>query len=231
MDSSKLKRDEFDEELYYEGNIQRDQLDYNDEFVKVLFFHLRDSFRFAIYDASWIDSKFSDYVNHRLSNIRLQIGIPQKILKDHQYVQQYYREFIINEINFMKNIEQHWNIEKKILGNLLKGELSEEDRIVFEMFSSTRFGDNRRIKYLKDLNMVIVDREILREPYYNYKYPVAVNFARLGLDLAGILLEASFEIGENYKELLFQENQYSAEEKDILHKNTLEGDSLKCVNE
>lgn len=131
----------------------------------------------------------------------------------------------------MKNIEQHWNIEKKILGNLLKGNLSEEDRIIYEMFSSTRSGDNRRIKYLKDLNLVIIDREVLREPYYNYKYPVAVNFARLGVDLAGILLEASFEIGEHYKEMLFQENQYSAEEKDILHKNTLEGDSLKCVNE
>lgn len=231
VDSSKLnKRDEFEEELYYEGIVERDQLNYNDEFVKILFFHIRDSFRFAIYEASWIDSKFSDYVNHRLSSIRLQIGIPQKILRDHQYVQQYYREFIINDINFMKNIEQHWSIEKKILANLLKGNTSEEDRIVYEMFSSTRAGDSRRVKYLKDLNMVIVDREILREPYYHYKYPLAVNFGRLGVDLAGILLEAAFEIGESYKEMLFQENQFLAEEKDILHKNTLEGEALKCIN-
>jgi len=225
-----MKRDEYDEETSYEENLSRDQLNYNDAFVQVLFMHLRDTFRYAISDASWIDPKFADYVNYRLSSIRLQIGIPQRILKDHNYIQQYYREFIINEINFMRNIEQHWNIEKKILGNLLKGDMTEDDRIVFEMFSSSRHDDNRKIKYLKDLNMVIVDRAVLREPYYHYKYPLPVNFARLGTDLASILLEAAFEIGEAYKELLFHENQFSAEEKDILHKNTLEGESLKCIN-
>jgi hypothetical protein len=159
------------------------------------------------------------------------LGIPQKVLRDHNYVQQYYREFIINELNFMRNIEQHWNIEKKILGNLLKGNLSEEDRIVLEMFSSSRNIDNSKIKYVKDLNMVIIDRQTLREPYYHYKYPLSINFARLGTDIASILLKTAFEIGEDYKEILFQENQYSAEEKDILYKNTLEGDALKCINE
>jgi hypothetical protein len=222
---------EFDEEISYEEQLQRDQLNYNDEFIRVLFFHLRDTFRYAISDASWIDSKFAEYVNGRLSNIRLQIGIPQRILRDLDYVQNYYREFIINEINFMRNVEQHWSIEKKILGNLVKTDLNEDDRIVYEMFSSSRDDDNRKIKYLKDLNMVIIDRETLREPYYHYKYPLAVNFARLGTDLASILLESAFEIGEAYKELLFHENQFSAQEKDILHKNTLEGDALKCIHE
>jgi len=127
-------------------------------------------------------------------------------------------------------VEQHWNIEKKILGNLLKGNLTEEERIVFETFSATRNADNRRIKYLKDLNMIIVDRETLREPYFHYKYPLAVNFARIGADLASILLEAAFENGEAYKEILFNENQFSAQEEDILFKNTLEGESLKCIN-
>lgn len=192
---------------------------------------MRDTFRYAITDASWIDSKFSEYVNYRLSSIRLQIGIPQKILRDYSYVNNFYREFIMNEINFMRNIEQHWNIEKKILGSFLKSDLTEEDRIIYEMFSSSRSGDSKRIKYLKDFNMVIVDREVLREPYYHYKYPLAVNLARLGTDLASILLEAAFSIGESYKEILFHENQYSAEAKDILHQNTLEGDALKCINE
>jgi hypothetical protein len=232
VDTSKLKRDEFDEELSYEEALHRDQLNYNDEFIKVLFFHLRDTFRYAIADASWIDDKFADYVNKRLETIKFQIGIPQKILQSLDYVQKYYREFIINEINFMRNVEQHWNIEKKILGNLVrKSEMSDDERVVYEMFSSSRDGDKRRIKYLKDLNMIIIDREILREPYYHYKYPLGMNFARLGTDLASILLETAFELGEDYKELLFHENQYSAQEKDILHHNTLEGDALKCIYE
>jgi hypothetical protein len=231
VDSSKLKRDELDEQLSYEEHLLKDQQNFNDDFVKVLFFHLRDTFRLAISKASWIDSKFTDFVNYRLSSIRLQLGIPMSILRNHNYIQQYYHEFIINEINFMRNVEQHWNIEKKILGSLLKGNLSEENRIVFEMFSSSRNGDNRKVKYLKDLNLVIVDREILREPYYHYKYPLPVNFARIGTDLAGILLEAAFEIGEEYKEILFNENQFTAQEDDILFKNTLEGDALKCINE
>lgn len=231
VDSSKMKRDELDEQLSYEDHVNQDQQSFNDDFVKMVFFHLRNTFRSAISDASWIDSKFSDFVNYRLSNIRLQLGIPQSILRNHNYVQQYYHEFIINEINFMGNIQQHWNIEKKILGNLLKGNLTEDHRIVFEMFSTSRNGDNRKVKYLKDLNLVIVDRSIIRPPYYDYKYPLAVNFARIGTDLASILLEAAFEIGEEYKEILFAENQYMAQEKDILLKNTLEGEALNCIKE
>lgn len=226
-----MKRDELDEQLSYEEHLNKDQQNFDEDFIKMIFYHIRDTFRYAITDAAWIDSKFSDFVNRRLSNIRLQLGIPQSILRNHNYVQQYYHEFIINEINFMGNIQQHWNIEKKILGNLLKGNLTEENRIVFEMFSTSRNGDNRKVKYLKDLNLVIVDREIMRPPYYHYKYPLAVNFARIGTDLTSILLEAAFEIGEEYKEILFTENQYTAQEEDILYKNTLEGDSLKCINE
>lgn len=149
MDSSKLKRDELDEQLSYEDHLTQDQQNFNDDFIKLVFYHLRDAFRTAISSAPWIDVKFSDYVNYRLSSIRLQLGIPQIILRNHNYIQQYYHEFIINEINFMQNIEQHWNIEKKILGSLLKGNLTEENRIVFEMFSSSRNGDKRKVKYLK----------------------------------------------------------------------------------
>jgi hypothetical protein len=59
-----------------------------------------------------------------------------------------------------------------------------------------------------------------------------VNFARIGTDLAAILLEAAFEIGEEYKEILFTNNQYNVEsEDDILFKNTLEGEALKCINQ
>lgn len=226
-----MKRDELDEQLSYEEHLNKDQQNFDDDFIKMIFYHLRDTFRDSIAGASWIDTRFSDYVNYRLSNIRLQLGIPSNILRNNNYVQQYYHEFIINEINFMKNIEQHWSIEKKILGNLLKGNLTEENRIVFEMFSSSRNGDNRKLKYLKDLNLIIVDREILREPYFHYKYPLPVNFARIGTDLASMLLEAAFEIGEEYKEILFTENQYTAQEDDILFKNTLEGDALKCINQ
>ena len=226
-----MKRDELDEELSYEDHLNKDQQNFNDDLIKMIFYHLRDTFRNAISSAAWIDPKFSDFVNYRLSHIRLQLGIPQSILRNSNYIQQFYHEFIMNDISFMRNIEQHWSIEKKILGNLLKGNLTEENRIVFEMFSTSRNGDNRKIKYLKDLNMVIVDREVLRKPYYHYKYPLPVNFARIGTDLASILLEAAFEIGEEFKEILFMENQFIAQEDDILYKNTLEGDALKCINE
>lgn len=182
----------------------------------------------AITSASWIDQKFSEFVNQKLSYIRLQLGIPKSLVKNMKYAEQYYHDFIINDINFLQNIEKHWNMERKILQNLRSENMSEDDRIVYEMFSSSRNSDNRKLKYLRDINLVIVDQSVLREPYYHYKYPLAVNFARIGTDFASILLEAAFEIGEQYKELLFKENQY---EDDIPDKNTLEGDALKCVNE
>jgi hypothetical protein len=217
-----------DEEFSYDEHLTKDQQNYSEDLIRMMFYHLRNTFSDAIGSASWIDKKFSDFVNHRLAYIRLELGIPKAFLKNLNYVQQYYHDFIINDINFLQNIEKHWNMEKKILQNLLKNNISEDDRVVYEMFSSSRNGDNRKLKYLKDINLVIVDQSILRSPYYHYKYPLAVNFARIGTDLAGILLEAAFEIGEEYKEMLCKENQYV---DDILFKNTLEGDALKCINE
>lgn len=216
-----------DEEFSYEEHLSKDLQNYNDDLIRMMFYHLRNTFTDAIGSASWIDPKFSEFVNHRLGFIRLQLGIPKMFLKNLTYLQQYYHDFIINDINFLQNIEKHWNMEKKILQNLLKNNISEDDRVIYEMFSSSRNGDNRKLKYLRDINLVIVDQSILRAPYYHYKYPLSVNFARIGTDLAGILLEAAFEIGEEYKEMLFKENQYA---DDILFKNTLEGEALKCIN-
>lgn len=223
-----MNRDDSDEDDYpYDEHLTKDQQTYEEELLRMMFYHLRNAFTTAISSASWIDPKFSEFVNHRLGYIRLQLGIPKSLLKNLSYVQQYYHDFIINDINFLQNIEKHWNMERKILQNLRSENMSEDDRIVYEMFSSSRNGDNRKLKYLRDINLVIVDQSVLREPYYHYKYPLSVNFARVGTDFASILLEAAFEIGEQYKELLFKENQY---EDDIPDKNTLEGDALKCVN-
>lgn len=212
---------------HYTEHLTVDKVNYNDDFVKMMFTHLRDEFKKSIDDAGWIEKAPSDYINSKLSEIRIQMGIPDNVLRNQSYFKHYYNDFIFQNINFMENLRQHWNMEKKILGTLSQEKLSEDDRIVAEMFSSS--AGNRKVRYIKDLNMVIVSRELLRKPYYHYKYPLALNFARLGTDLASILLEAAFVIGEEYKANMYDQNQLLIQNDQEISGNNVEGDSLKCI--
>lgn len=212
---------------HYTEHLTIDKVDYNDDFVKMMFIHLREEFKNAINDAGWIEKAPKEYINSKLSEIRIQMGIPENVLRNQSYFKHYYNDFIFQNLNFMDNLRQHWNMEKKILGTLLQDKLSDDDRIVAEMFSSN--AGNRKVRYVKDLNMVIVSRELLRKPYYHYKYPLALNFARIGTDLASILLEAAFVIGEEFKTNMYDQNQLLIQSDQEISGNNVVGDSLRCI--
>lgn len=170
-EATKFRKPEHISDGHYSDHLVLDKIDNNEEFLKMMFYHLRDELKKSIDQADWINEKLSAYINDRLSAVRLQIGIPPEVAKNVSYIDHYYNEFILNRMTFAENMKSQWNLEKKIMGDLL-GTLSDNDRIIAELFSSSKNNEMQKIKYLNDLNMVIMSQELVRKPYYHYKYPM-----------------------------------------------------------
>lgn len=170
-ESTMLRKTEHISDSHYSDQLVLDKPNNNEEFLKMMFYHLRDELKKSIDQADWINEKLSAYINERLSTVRLQIGIPTEVARNVSYINHYYYEFIVQRMIFAENVRSQWNLEKKIMSDLL-GKLSENDRIIAELFSTSKNNDKQKIKYLNDLNMVIMSQELIRKPYYHYKYPM-----------------------------------------------------------
>lgn len=55
------------------------------------------------------------------------------------------------------------------------------------------------VAYSNMLNMLVISRGIARSKYYDYRYPVAVNFARIGADILEVLIDSISTFVEQFK--------------------------------
>lgn len=95
---------------------------------------------------------------------------------------------------------------------------------------------NDAVRFNIQLNTVIVSRNKLRSPHFSVKYPLAINFARLGRDIADTLLSVVDVINQDYlikSEIVRSKGQVQTGPlKDIRYipyGNTVAGDSKRCV--
>uniref|UniRef100_A0A1A9VRU8 Peptidase M13 N-terminal domain-containing protein n=1 Tax=Glossina austeni TaxID=7395 RepID=A0A1A9VRU8_GLOAU len=70
------------------------------------------------------------------------------------------------------------------------------DTIISEMYTQDY---PRSVAYSQMLNMMVISRGISISQYYDYRYPVAVNFARIGSDILEVLISAISVFVEQYK--------------------------------
>lgn len=95
---------------------------------------------------------------------------------------------------------------------------------------------NEAAKYNTELNTVILSRNKLKSPYFSRKYPLAVNFARLGKDITDTLLNIVAEINKDYEiksEIVRSRGgAQSGALTDIRYMtygNKVEGESKRCI--
>lgn len=173
MDYTKSSLKVYDfEDSYYSEKFVAEVPNLDDDLLHEIFYQLREVYSKAISDADWIDKKFAKYINENLMKTKLQIGIPADILKNKTFLNNFYNPFILAKFSLIENVGNQWKLERKILGNLLNPDISKNDRIITELFSSVINVDKRNVKYLEDLNMILVSRKIARKPYYSHKYPL-----------------------------------------------------------
>ncbi|XP_053698382.1 protein gone early [Sabethes cyaneus] len=201
------------------------QIRYDDELVKMMFYHIRDEYKAAIINTNWVNEKLTKFVTDKLSMMRVQIGIPEELLKSEKVVNDYYNELILDELVFVDGVISQWGFAKLAMDRML-GNLTEGERIVSELFPPVSFGVRRdpvaHMKYSIGLNMLIISREKTREPYFHHKYPLAINFGRLGGDISLVIHDAINTLTEQFR------NTETDQPKHILE-NVFDEEAQKCI--
>ncbi|KAG4075956.1 hypothetical protein HA402_003782 [Bradysia odoriphaga] len=189
----------------YNGNdrtsdfLIQDRTNYNQELLKMIFYHLRHQMKRSIDENVAIDQEITTYINDKLSQMKLQIGIPSELLKDEEYLNKFYKEFYWRKLHFLDNLEHHWTFVKRKMEVMMEP-MNVTDKIIANLYSPAGSNDNQLVQYSIDLNTIIVSNRAVEKPFFHFKYPISVNFARIGEELSKLLLNAVFRIGEQYKD-------------------------------
>lgn len=205
--------------------VNEDRIRYDDELVKMIFYHIRDEYKSAVINSNWINEHLTKYITDKLSMMRVQIGIPWELLKNDKQVNTFYHDWILDNLLFVENLPAHWVFAKRRMDRMLDN-MTESDRIIAELYPPVSYGARRApvpdLKYSIGLNMVIISRQKTREPYFHHKYPLAVNFARLGADISLVLHDAINILAEQFK------NTETTQPKHILE-NVFQDEAQKCM--
>ncbi|XP_013100824.1 protein gone early isoform X2 [Stomoxys calcitrans] len=167
----------------------------NDEFLKLMYYSLRNQLEQSVNEANWIDRDMKRFINEKLTTMRLQIGIPEEVLANKSYIKDYYNELLLNNLYFVDHLQSIWSFRKARMEEKLKA-LTIIDTIISEMYAAE---EPPTVAYSNMLNMLVISRSISSSHYYDYRYPVAVNFARIGSDILEVLMDAISTFVEQFK--------------------------------
>lgn len=205
--------------------VNEDRIRYDDELVKMMFYHIRDEYKAAIINSNWINEHLTKFITDKLSMMRVQIGVPWELLKNDKQFNKFYHDWVLDNLFFVENVANHWVFVKRRMDRMLDN-MTESDRIVAELYPPVSYGARRApvpdLKYSIGLNMVIISRQKTREPYFHYRYPLAVNFARLGADISLVLQDAINTLAEQFK------NTESSHPRHVLE-NVFQQEAQKCM--
>ncbi|XP_055915562.1 protein gone early [Eupeodes corollae] len=179
----------------------------NDEFMQLMFYTLRNQVASSILEANWIEPALKTFIHDKLASTRLQIGIPTEILQTKSYIDEYYKSLMLYNLYFVEHLESIWKFRKLRLQDKLKSQ-SIIDMIILDMYAT----DNvKPITYSTTLNMILISKHLSQSKYYDYRYPIPVNFARVGADIVEKLIE-TVSIFENQYRFSSKSSSDSMEE-------------------
>ncbi|KAM7349767.1 endothelin converting enzyme 1 isoform 2-T4 [Cochliomyia hominivorax] len=167
----------------------------NDEFLKLMYYSLRNQLQQSVDEASWIDKDIKHFINEKLTTMRLQIGIPEEVLTNKSYINTYYNDLMLNNLFFVEHLQSIWSFRKARMEEKLKA-LNIIDTIISEMYTCD---ESSSVAYSNMLNMLVISRGISSSKYYDYRYPIAVNFARIGSDILEVLIDNISTFVEQFK--------------------------------
>lgn len=113
----------------------------NDEFLKLMYYTLRNQLKKSVDEADWITKDIKNFVNEKvayifnllhsvttivcfvlikLTTMRLQIGIPEEVLTNKSYIKDYYNELLLNNLFFVEHLQSIWSFRKGRMEEKLK---------------------------------------------------------------------------------------------------------------
>ncbi|XP_055840885.1 protein gone early [Episyrphus balteatus] len=185
----------------------------NDEFMQLMFYTLRNQVALSIVEANWIEPSLKNFIYDKLASTRLQIGIPSEILQTKAYIDEYYKSLMLYNLYFVEHLESIWKFRKLRLQDKLKSQ-SIIDMIILEMYAT----DNvKPVTYSTTLNMILISKQLSQSKYYDYRFPIPVNFARVGADIVEKLIETISIFEKQYR---FSSKSSDSNEESIFKINT-----------
>ncbi|KAH8259078.1 hypothetical protein KR038_005784 [Drosophila bunnanda] len=190
----------------------------NEELLRLMFYSLRNQLKDSLGQAQWLDPAARQFIQKKLNEMRLQFGIPDEVLEQPSYLKAYYSDLMLNNLYFVEHLEPIWTFRRTRMEKKL-GTLGMLDVIVSEMYTR----DNpQAISYSNKLNMLLVSKILISSNYYDYRFPVAVNFARIGTDILEALID-------NFSVFLLQFNTQSSDISDAVPEIKYAQPDVNCL--
>lgn len=191
----------------------------NEKFLQLMFYSLRNQLQDSLEQANWLEPTARQFLHKKLAEMRLQFGIPNEVLDQPQYISNYYNDLLLSNLNFVEHLESIWTFRRSRMEDKLKT-LSMLDVIVSEMYTRDH---PQPIAYSNKLNMLLISRILVNNNYYDYRYPVAVNFARIGTDILETLIN-------NLSIFLLQFNAQGTDISDIVPEIQYAQPDVNCLS-
>ncbi|XP_055588245.1 protein gone early [Uranotaenia lowii] len=206
--------------------VRDDRVRYDEELVKMMFYHIRDEYKSAIINANWINEKLTKFVADKLSMMRVQIGIPEDLLRSEKQSNDFYNELTLDELMFVETVVQHWTFAKTRMDRMLEN-VTDSERIISELYPPVPYGARRapvpKMKYSIALNMLIISKQKVRQPYFHHKFPISVNFARLGSDISLVIHDAINTLTEQFAQTAKDQPKQTLE-------NVFDEEAQECIS-
>lgn len=100
--------------------------DSTDDYVKLLFYHVRNELRASINNANWINENLSAFLMDRLNRMELQIGLTDRVTGSEDFVNSYYEDFMVTV--HTNNLEARWDFIKRKMEHSLQNGTSRDER-------------------------------------------------------------------------------------------------------
>ncbi|VEN42156.1 unnamed protein product, partial [Callosobruchus maculatus] len=153
-----------------------------------------------------------EHLNTKLSNLRLQIGVP-KAYSDQKFLKTYYVKFKIIKHNFFENMKSAMEFQKKV----------EERRLTKSPPEETILGhalaETPKVVYSAPDHTVVVPRILVREPMFEIHFPRSIIYGRLGQEISEAVISSILPYG----------SLWTAEKKILSPFHRIVDDSFKSV--
>lgn len=92
----------------------------NEKFLQLMFYSLRNQLQDSLAQASWLQSTARQFLDKKLSEMRLQFGIPNEVLDQGDYISKYYNDLLLSNLNFVEHLESIWTFRRSRMEDKLK---------------------------------------------------------------------------------------------------------------
>nr|CAH7760421.1 unnamed protein product [Callosobruchus chinensis] len=153
-----------------------------------------------------------EHLSAKLSNLRLQIGVP-KAYSDQKFLKTYYSKFKIIKHNFFANMKSAMEFQKKVEEKRLTKSPPEETILGYAL------AEIPKVVYSATDHAVVVPRILVREPIFEINFPRSIIYGRLGQEISEAVISSILPYG----------SLWTAEKKILSPFHRIVDDSFKSV--